>query len=268
MGTGFFFFSQQSDKDVFVSRSARNNARSNVASNSESNVNVNPSEAEDAETAAANTKANNVRSHAGASPIAADASDASNSGSPPHATAAESGATAPPESKLRNALAEDGKLDGASMIPFVPGTIVFLHPLQQSVPSCAEATDTTQCSKPRSQQSQDAVAQDSARCTNNANSKPSPSSDAMACKDAKSEAAEAPGTCGHSSNDDVSQDAAAAEASVAVEVDGGPQCYERLVIDHDAMTLGTIRIHQQGLNDHFLDQYRIGLGMQPLPKST
>lgn len=191
-----------------------------------------------------------------------------NSSSTPHATAADAADIAQPQPNLRNELAEDGNLDGASMIPFVPGTIVFLHPLQQSVPSCADATDIAQCSKPCSQQSQDALAQDSARGTSNANSRSSPKSDAMACKDANSEAAEAPGTCGHSSSDAVSQDSAAAEASVAVEVDGGPQCYERLVIEHDAMTMGTIRIHQQGLNDHFLDQYRIGLGMRPLPKST
>jgi hypothetical protein len=48
------------------------------------------------------------------------------------------------------------------------------------------------------------------------------------------------------------------------EMEGGPKVFERLLISPDAVTLGALRVHPQSFNDHFLDAYRMGLGM-PAP---
>ncbi|NJR42865.1 MAG: hypothetical protein HC767_09595 [Akkermansiaceae bacterium] len=111
----------------------------------------------------------------------------------------------------------------ALMIPFVPGTIVFLHPTEQySEGQATGAAATEGCAS----------------------------------------ATGGGGAGTTSEHDESSGEPGAAEE--AAEADGGPKQFDRLVIPPDAATLGTLRIHKQALNDHFLDQYRSGLGMRVL----
>lgn len=131
-------------------------------------------------------------------------------------TGADTGATSLHHPGLLHALDAHGEnLDDASMIPFVPGAIVFLHPLEQPLKKSSAPRDT---------------------------------------------ATEHPSRF-------AGEGSTAADAVVA-EVDGGPKLFERLIIGPDAVTLGSLRIHHQGLNDHYLDQYRSGLGMRALQAST